>query len=159
MALLPPQRFRNYATLKATLEEFPEQLRPHETVTGPMSRRTFFVLEDLSGGPFRFSRFNVAFVGKDYRLTRVTKDELTDYASAARLRDAWGRLDIDTMSHAIWLLNSRYDQVGPHAIPEEATLWVSLDGEARRILWTLFENGAPGSVSEMHLAARKCGLY
>jgi len=159
LALLPPQRFRNYAALKSTLEDLADQMRPHETVTGPMSRRRFFVLEDLSGGPFRFSTFNVAFVGKDFHLTRVTKDEITDYSSAARLRDEWGRLDIDTLSHAIWLLKWRYDHVGPHAIPEEAKLWNSMDGEARLILWKLIEQGVPGSVRDIDIAARKCGLY
>ncbi len=159
MSLLPPQRFRNYATLKATLEEHAYNMRPHETVTGPMSKRTYFVLEDLSGGPFRFSTFNVAFVGKDFRLVRLSKDEITDYSTAARLRDAWGRLDINTLSHALWLVQTRYEHIGPHNIPQEATQWVQLSSDARRVLWNLFENGAPGSVTELDLAARKCGLY
>ena len=159
LPLLPPRRFRNYAALKSTLDDLADQIRPHETVTGPMSRRRFFVLEDLSGGPFRFSTFNVAFVGSNLHLTRVTKDEITDYLSAARLRDEWGNLDIDTLSHAIWLLKCRYDHVGPHAIPEEALLWKSMEGEARLILWRLLESGVPGSLRDIDIAARKCGLY
>ncbi len=141
------------------LEDNAHHMRPHETVTGPMSKKAFFVLEDLSGGPFRFSTFNVAFIGKDFRMVRLSKDEITDYSTAARLRDAWGRLDVETMGHALWLLGSRYSYIGPHNIPMEAMLWVSLGKEARLVLWRLFENGAPGSVSEVDAAARKCGLY
>jgi hypothetical protein len=141
------------------LEEQAHYMRPHETVTGPMSKRSFFVLEDLSGGPFRFSTFNVAFIGKDLRLVRVSKDEITDYSSAALLRDVWGRLDLETLRHALWLLQSRYAYISPHDIPMEASHWVSLGTEARQILWRLFESGAPGSVTEVDIAARKCGLY
>jgi hypothetical protein len=136
-------------------------VKPTETVAGPLRKKMFFVLENLTG-PFRFCDYTVCYIAilsEGMRLVRLNDDgAINNYEQAASLRDEWGRLDKRGIAHAIWLLQYRKRFIPYEDLPYNGSYLASLPSRDCKAVQQLIKADAPGTIAELHQAAKACGM-
>lgn len=157
----PPLRHKNYVQLKKTLDDMSLVVKPTETVTGPLRKGVFFVLENLTG-PFRFCDYSVCYITSipgGFRLVRLNEEgAINNYSEAARLRDEWGALDKRAIAHAVWLMLNRKKWVSFEDLPYQGRLMAALPTKDCSAVIQLMEADAPGTLPQLHQAAKACGM-
>lgn len=139
----------------------PTVVLPTETVAGPLRKKVFFVLENLTG-PFRFCEYTVCYIallGEGIRLVRLNEQgAINNYEEAARLRDEWARLDKRAIAHAVWLFQYRKRWIPYEDLPYNGSLMASLPSRDCKAVQQLIQADAPGTIAELHKAAIACGM-